>query len=236
MKEKTAKTIKKKTERDYDKIADDFSRTRFKVWPALFKFRDLIGSKDKVLDVGCGNGRLRVLFKNKQVEYVGVDVSRKLISLARRSKKFELENQKFLKADGADLPFSENEFDAVFAVAVLHHIPSRSQRLLFLQEASRVLKEGGVLIVVVWNLWRMRFLKNHFASWKEKIIGGDLGWRDLHYPWKNEKSEIIAQRFFHCFTKRELVGLTKEAGLIVEESGFLTSKRNIYVVSKAPIA
>ncbi len=236
MKEKTAKRIKKKTERNYDKIADDFSRTRFKVWPALFRFKDLVDPKNKVLDIGCGNGRLRALFKDKQVEYVGVDVSEQLLFLARRSKKFEIKNQKFQKADGADLPFLENEFDAVFIVAVLHHIPSRSQRLLFFKEASRVLKEDGVLVVVAWNLWRIRFLKNHLASLKDKLLGGDLGWKDLHYPWKNEKGEIITQRFFHCFTRRELVRLTKEAGLKVIESGFLPHKRNIYVVCKAPIA
>ncbi|PIX02803.1 SAM-dependent methyltransferase, partial [bacterium (Candidatus Gribaldobacteria) CG_4_8_14_3_um_filter_42_11] len=37
---------------------------------------------DKVLDVGCGNGRLVKAFENKKISYLGVDNSEKLIKLA----------------------------------------------------------------------------------------------------------------------------------------------------------
>lgn len=50
-------------------------------------------------------------------------------------------NQKFLKADGADLPFDDNEFDYVICNQVLEHVDNPST---FLKELSRVARRGYI--------------------------------------------------------------------------------------------
>ncbi|MEM4271127.1 MAG: protein kinase, partial [Candidatus Pacearchaeota archaeon] len=59
---------------------------------------------------------------------------------------FELEKIyygiKYIKADGRNLPFKENEFDWVFSHAVVEHVGVKENQLLFLKELYRVSKVG----------------------------------------------------------------------------------------------
>ena len=41
----------------YNKIANDFSRTRYKVWDGVKQFLDTIPVDSKIADIGCGNGK-----------------------------------------------------------------------------------------------------------------------------------------------------------------------------------
>ncbi len=152
MEQQYAKYLLEKTRRDYNKIAEDFSGTRSKMWKELGFLEEYLKEKDRALDIGCGNGRLYELLREREIEYYGVDFSEKLIDIAKS--KFPL--AKFQVADGLELPFSDNFFDKAVSIAVLHHIPSEKFRLEFLKEAQRVLKPGGVFILTVWNLNKRR--------------------------------------------------------------------------------
>jgi Methylase involved in ubiquinone/menaquinone biosynthesis len=143
-----ARDLLKKTKEDYDSIAQDFSRTRQSFWKELEMLKDYVKEGEKVLDIGCGNGRLFQILKDKNIEYTGIDFSKNLIELAK--KKYPEGN--FLVANALNLPFKENTFDKVFLIAVLHHIPSKELRSQVLKEAKRVLKPQGLLILTVWNL------------------------------------------------------------------------------------
>ncbi|MFA5042340.1 MAG: methyltransferase domain-containing protein, partial [Candidatus Paceibacterota bacterium] len=75
MKEAYARYLLNKTQSDYNKIADQFAKTRKEVWFGLdFLFQDL-KKGERILDLGCGNGRLYQIFKKKEVVYQGVDFS-----------------------------------------------------------------------------------------------------------------------------------------------------------------
>ena len=50
-------------------------------------------------------------------------------------------NQNFLKADGEDLPFKDNEFDYSICIHVLEHVENPDK---FLQEQMRVAKKGYI--------------------------------------------------------------------------------------------
>lgn len=196
---------------------------------------------ERVLDLGCGNGRLYSALKDKNVRYVGIDSSAKLIEIAKT--KYQGENLKFLVVEALSLPFSENSFDKVFSIAVLHHIPSDEFRLEFLKEAGRILKSKGLLILTVWNLrqkedvlWSLLKYTILRALGKSKLDPGDV-----FYPWKNSEGEVSAQRYVHCFKKKELEELIEKAGFRVKEIGYLArgraKKANLYLVAEkaAPI-
>jgi len=148
MKKKYAENLLKKTKQDYDKIAQEFSATRWRIWEeAEFLFNDYVMPGEKVLDLGCGNGRFFEFLKDKDIHYIGVDFSEKLIEIAKN----KYPKLKFEVANALNLPFPNNYFDKIYSIAVLHHIPSKQFRLQFLQEARRVLKSNGLLILTVWE-------------------------------------------------------------------------------------
>lgn len=93
----------------------------------------------KVLDVGCGTQPYRQFFS--QCEYHGLELD----TPENRSSKIA---DSFY--DGKVLPFAENSFDSLVISQVLEHIfePDR-----FLDEAHRVLKPGGRLLLTVPFLW-----------------------------------------------------------------------------------
>ena len=60
----------------YKNTANDFSRTRYKIWHGVKTFLNSIPTNSIILDAGCGNGKNMVYMKNKGFEYVkGCDFS-----------------------------------------------------------------------------------------------------------------------------------------------------------------
>ncbi len=227
MDEKLAKEILEKTKNDFNRIASDFSRTRKHPWPELTAvFQGYVKEGDKVLDVGCGNGRLLDLFKDKMVNYLGIDNSEEQIKEAK--KKYPKES--FLVADASDLPFSDNFFDKVFLVAVFHEIPSLKFRQQVLKETRRVLRDKGLLFLSVWDL-RNRIgliLKYSFL----KMIGrSKLDWKDVFIPWNNK-----IERYYHVFSKKEIIKLVEDAGFSIVRTGIAKKetgkKANIFLIAE----
>jgi len=213
MREETAAELLKKVREDYDAIAADFSATRTAVWPEMERVHEFIRPGDRVLDVGCGNGRAYQLFSGKAIEYVGLDVSAGLIAQARSLRRDLLAD--FRVGSALKLPFEAGEFDSVLAVAMLQHVPSEKLRLQALGEMRRVLKPGGRLFMTNWRLWRPGFVLSHLGQLAgravAKILGRtDLDLNDLFIPWKRGPAK--ADRYYHAFTGRELKRLCRVVG------------------------
>lgn len=224
-----AEYLLKKTKEDYNLISEDFSGTRYLIWPELKILGKYVREGEKILDLGCGNGRLLEIFKGKSIDYIGVDNSEKLIEIAKKNHP----NSKFQVADALILPFPNNYFDKVYSIAVLHYIPSEEFRIRFVKEAKRVLKPNGLLLLTVWDLWR-RFdslkLIIKFAIFKI-FRQTELDLKDIFVPWQK-----TIDRYIHCFTKNELKKLVKKSGLKTKESGIFRRKEtknyNIFLVAE----
>lgn len=227
---KTAQKILEKNKQDYQELAEEFSDTRANLWPEFQELAKYVKDNDRILDLGCGNGRLYSLFQGRPIKYVGIDSSAKLIEIAKKNFQFPISNfqtnskfqalnskPQFIVADAMDLPFRDNEFDAVFAVALLHHIPSKELRLKVLENCYRVLRPGGILILTVWNLWQPKLILK-YKLWKmifrwfhspEGEIFGELDWKDIFIPWHARTGAIY--RYYHAFCKNELKNLIQKA-------------------------
>lgn len=228
MKKEYALYLLEKTKRDYNLISDDFSRTRSRNWEELNFLAKNVAANTRVLDLGCGNGRLYELFKDKMVSYCGIDVSEKLIAIAQG----RYPGVRFRVGDALNLPFSDNLFDNIFGVAVFHHIPSEELRLSFLSEAKRVLKPKGKLFLTVWNLPQRKRSLLIFKNFLLKITG--LSKVDLNDSFVNWGDKT--QRYVHYFSQPELKRLIKRSGLKIKEIRILkrpnSGESNIALVAE----
>jgi len=239
MKDKYAKYLLKKTKRDYEEIAKHFSETRVRPWKDIIFLADFVKDGDKVLDLGCGNGRLFDLFKDKDLSYIGIDLSKKLIKIAKGKYK-NYPNAKFLVGDALKTEFDNNSFDLIYAIALLHQIPSKKYRIRFLNEVKRILKSEGFLILTVWNLWQKKYIKYIIKTFilKTKIPGSTkLDFKDTFIPWKKRNGTII-NRYYHAFTIKELKKLVKVIGFEIIDSGYTkrnNKKPNIFLIAQKKI-
>ena len=106
---------------------------------------------DKVLDIGCGPGRL-VLAACERVgqsgEALGIDPSAQMVALATHKALKAGLSARFVQAAAETLPFDDGYFDAVTSSLVVHHILGDDLKRKAFGEMRRVLKDVGRLLVV----------------------------------------------------------------------------------------
>jgi len=198
---------------NYNLIARDWDNSRVTPSPLKKNLLRPIRRGWRVLDLGCGNGFALPEVIRRGGKYFGLDYSRNLLALARKKYAAEIKKgkAKFILAEATKLPFKDSSFDFVFSFAVAHHLPSAEKRLEFFKEIFRVLKKGGKAEADAWNLLGEPFAKRFKV--KERIAKQPAGFgpRDLYIPWKATAGKIIP-RYFHIFTKKEIIALAKKAG------------------------
>lgn len=229
MKSNFAFDLLKKVKNDYSLIADDFSRTRENIWGEIrFLFSDYIKKGDNVLDLGCGNGRYYNIIKEKGAEYLGVDNSVELIKIAQQ----KYPEADFMAMDALKTIFPDFHFDKVVSIAVLHHIPSNQFRLDFMREARRILKTNGLLILTVWKFKAKKEKRLRLKYNILRLIGkSKMDFNDILEPWADK-----TERYYHCFSKRELARLTQKAGFKIIKLGLISNdkgnRNNYYLVAQ----
>jgi len=112
----------------------------------LHEYRDFKGKK--VLDVGSGNGYVLSKYATEGAEVFGIDITEAGIELCRKRFEYLGLNGDFRVADAQEIPFSDDTFDCVCSMGVLHHVPDTQKAL---DEIYRVLKPGGRLIVMFYH-------------------------------------------------------------------------------------
>jgi len=144
----------------------------------------------KLLDVGCGEGRLILYGPFPGVEFNGVDVRQSSLELARQRG-----YARVVRGNLADtLSWKDAAFDIVVCSHVLEHLQDPEKMVA---EVSRVLKPGGLFIVgVPICVWLTRFLRVRLLP--------------LLAPQK--RPEMLAARFGHVtfFTLPSLRALLKD--------------------------
>lgn len=122
----------------------------YKKWFAREReyLEESITSNSEVLEVGCGDGRSIFDLMQKTKNIVGIDHDEKAILNA--SKIFDSEPSIIIiKADAADLPFSDGVFDFVICMTTFANFAD--QKYIVLEEMKRVLKNDGKIIISVFS-------------------------------------------------------------------------------------
>lgn len=216
----------------YDQIARDFSASRANIWPEFEYFKGYLQKGQDILDLGCGNGRLLIVLKDYEPNYQGLDFSQNLIYEAIQN----WQGYKFQVADIGNLSFLTQKYDLVFLISTLHHIPSAKLRERILWEISNVLKPGGKLLMINWNLWQSKYLKYiikytilKLTDPYHEVIDGveakDLELQDVFIPW--QKKHL---RYLHAFTELNIARLLKKTDFEIIKN--VSNARNIITVAK----
>jgi len=101
-----------------------------------------------VLNAGCGPGVFEDSFPGSFLSRcVSLDLRYGMLAAAKEKHKGS-----FVQARGQSLPFCREAFSAVLLLDVIEHLP-REDASLFLSEAARVLKPGGILVLSYPPYW-----------------------------------------------------------------------------------
>lgn len=124
----------------------------------------------RVLDLGCGTGRLtRTAAAGNDAAFVAIDPDRAALRLARRRSLPGRRRVWLCRGEGERLPFADETFDRVLSSLVFHHLTQESKRRAF-QEVSRVLRPGGELHLA--DFGRPASALMALCSWSVAAIDG----------------------------------------------------------------
>lgn len=147
-----------------------------------------VGKGDRVLDAGCGTGRLIPYLKKSAGptgQIVEMDFAKKMLDIAHE--KYSDSKIYFVQSDAQHIPFTENSFDVVICFALLAHIPNKQKAL---KEFKRILKPDGPL-VIAHNMSREELNTFH------KKVKGPVT-QDL-LPEQKEMEELFIKAGFQNF-------------------------------------
>jgi ubiquinone/menaquinone biosynthesis C-methylase UbiE len=154
-----------------------------------------------VLDIGCGTNELARAYRSREGSAIGVDV---------------------LPWPGTDvvcdtttLPFPDRHFDTVAMLACLNHVP-QSKRGQVLQEARRVLKDEGQLLITMINPVVGVVVHAIRRRYDLDQLEQGMGEEEENRLWEKEVERLLAVNGF----------------LIIESVPFVFGLNNLYIAQK----
>lgn len=159
-----------------------------------------LSERSRVLDAGCGVGRLTIPIAETARYVLAVDYSSKSITLLRDNlQDAGLRNVDTVVADLLSFDMPPQEFGAISCVSVIQHIPSEAARAELMHTLHNGLKPGGRIAVLVYR-WR-------------GVIDQSIPKEGLH----------TSGIYYHAFTQRELRTIMLQAGFsMVRVCGLLS--------------
>jgi ubiquinone/menaquinone biosynthesis C-methylase UbiE len=152
---------------------------KLRVWRRELDRAALKGD-EQLLDLGCGRGAVLIEAAGRLPtgRAVGVDLwsgkdqsrNRPEVTLANAAAAGVSDRVDVQTADMTELPFADGSFDVVTSALAIHNIPSRERRCRAVDEAMRVLRPGGRLIVA--DFWPMaRQYADHIGQGTLRELG-----------------------------------------------------------------
>lgn len=155
-------------------------------------------SARRVLEIGCGAGRLGEALKKRQAcEVVGIELNP---AAARRATN-RLDRLLVGDIERLEVDFKDGSFDCLVCGDVLEHLVDPAG---LLRRARRWLSRGGVIVASLPNV------RNH------SVVGGLI-----EGNWTYEPAGLLDQTHLHFFTRRSVESLFEDAGYAIEQLAFV---------------
>ncbi len=210
----------------YQAFAAQFSATRQRLQPGVLQVLKQVTPTASVLDLGCGNGALaRHLARNEHSgTYTGLDFSPALLELADTGLPPNYRfHQEDITAEDWDIALGAQQYDFIFAFAVLHHIPSPELRQRLLRKVRPLLSAQGRFIHSEWQFLNSPRLAARIQPWEAiGISQAEVDPGDYLLDWRQGGTGL---RYVHHFTEAELEALAASSGFTIAET-FLSDGEN----------
>ncbi len=179
----------------YNRNVDQYiqATTHLVLEPEMERFSRSLKKNDLILDAGCGFGRDSKLFIEQGFRVIGIDLSDGLLKEATQL----VPQATFKKMDVRHLDFPDNQFNAIWACAVIHHLTVDDMKRAF-KEFIRVLKPSGTFFM--------------------NVKGGNQS------SIRQEPFTAKGDRFFTLLEPEQLQSLLVEAGFKVDDT-YLVNER-----------
>jgi SAM-dependent methyltransferase len=154
---------------------------------------------DRILELGCGVGRIGRELAAQCAHWVGSDISPNMLKAAAH-RLAELDNVEFAQLERSSFQglFADDSFDKAYSVAVFCHM-DKEDLFLYLRDLHRIIRPGGLIYIETWNL------------------AHPVGWRRWEHEVRNwsglaagERKDAGRNQFCH----------PAELALYVEQAGF----------------
>lgn len=174
---------------------DEWARKTFLgQYPGLVRRANNFAGRN-ILDLGCGDGRNMVLFKDMGFNVYGVEISESLCAIPRKLLSAENGLPDIRVGTNSHLPFERDFFDCVFSSSAFYYVWDNQRFSDNMQELLRVLKPGGWFVASFPNSKMQMRGKDYWAG-VEKIDEG-------HYIMKNDPLELRNGSVFRYFQSRQ---------------------------------
>jgi ubiquinone/menaquinone biosynthesis C-methylase UbiE len=165
----------------------------------------------RILDAGCGAGRVAQELEKRGADVVGMDYSFGMVGRANCiCNAGTIHGVDLLQGDVGAIPFESSSFDVVVCLGVLSYLDAEEKAL---DEVARVLRPGGTLILSVINRFRLvkhldvlYYLKRGLEALLADNQASSLEWGELSEDGVRPKTFVIP-RLAHSLEERGLTVL-----------------------------
>jgi len=191
----------------YDFLNHLLSANQDRLWRFRAAKRLRVRRGERVLDLCCGTGALSRELARQAPEavIVGADFSPKMLDIARRDTKRPPDSHlEYVEANALDLPFANEEFDAVSVAFGVRNFEDTRRGL---SEMQRVLKPQGRLLVLEFMRPTSPALARFFALFNTAFapIGRSVSHHSTAYNY-------LPQSVGGFYSRREFADLLREEG------------------------
>ena len=211
----------------YTIVGADFDRTRQGLPSGMVQLAARLqrpGTAQRLLDAGCGNGRLARALAQAGVQgaYLGIDAdagllqvageqARDLPGLAVEFRATDLATPGWQQAVSDRAPF-----DAVISLAVLHHFPGLALRQRLVADLASLLAPGGVLALSTWQFLAAERIADKVVPWSTLGLDpADVEPGDALLPW-NQGAHAL--RYVHHLDLPEIEALAAATNLRIQDT------------------
>lgn len=141
--------MRKMTGEEFDEMVEFFDRMVRTKWLGDIhtELKQITGNWEglKVLDIGCGTGRLLLRGADEAEKVTGIDLSKEMIQACLVNFSGHEKKSDFTVGDACHLPFENDQFDLSLSTCVLFLLPEPE---IGLKEMIRVTKPGGQIAIL----------------------------------------------------------------------------------------
>lgn len=146
---------------------------RYRLEPFILPFADFESTSGKeVLEIGVGLGADHQQFAQARAKLHGIDLTERAVKHTRRRLELFGLTSHLAVGDAENLEFPDEKFEIVYSWGVLHHSPDTAKAI---DEAYRVLKQGGWAKIMIYHKWSMIGL----MLWLRYALLAGKPWRSL---------------------------------------------------------